>query len=338
MPQKKVVIVRNDRIGDVVLTLPMAEVLKRSGECVIYFMGRDYTRELVEASPYIDEFINWDELKNLSAFDIAKRLKQYKFDEVYMVSPGFKVSLAFFLAGVKIRTGTGYRWYSFLFNKKIFEHRKTAEKNELEYNLSMLGWQGDYNFPPDFFARIPKFEKFPLDRSKILTIIHPGSGGSAADLPLEKFKELTAKLCADGRFQVYLTGSKEEIFKCETVKGESNAQILAGTFALGELISFIKEANLFISNSTGPLHIAAAAGCFTVGFYPRVVACSAERWGPYTKKKLIFKPETECSDCTLKQCARLECMNSIVSENIFAAIDEKINEIKNGKENEKSNI
>ncbi|MBK8661885.1 MAG: glycosyltransferase family 9 protein [Ignavibacteriales bacterium] len=338
MSLKKIVLVRYDRIGDVVLTLPMAEVLKQRGDCELIFLGRDYTRVLAEASPYIDGFISWDELKNNSPFAISKKLKKFNFDEVYIVSPGFKIALAFFLAGIKKRTGTGYRWYSFLFNNKVFEHRKTAQKNELEYNLSMLGWQGDYHFPPDFFAGIPKFKRFSPDKTKIITIIHPGSGGSAADLPLETFRELTSGLCKDGRFDVYLTGSREEIGKCQVVRGESSAKILAGELELDELISFIKEGDLFISNSTGPLHIAAAAGSFTVGFYPRVVQCSVERWGPYTDKKLIFKPEIGCSDCTLKQCARLECMKSINSDNILAAIDKKFVEIKNGNENETSNF
>ncbi len=330
MSHKKIVLVRYDRIGDVVLTLPMAEVLKSRGDCELLFLGRDYTRVLAEASPYIDGFISWDELKDLSPFAISTELKKFQFDEVYVVSPGFKIALALFLAGIKKRTGIGYRWYSFLFNNKVFEHRRTAQKNELEYNLSMLGWQGEYHFPSNFFSGISKFDRFLLDTTKIITIIHPGSGGSAADLPLETFRELTSKLCKDGRFIVYLTGSKEEIKKCEIVKGDSDAKILAGDLSLTELISFIKEGDLFISNSTGPLHIAAAAGCFMVGFYPRVVQCSVERWGPYTDRKLIFKPEIECSDCTLKQCASLGCMSSISSENIFAAIDKKIIEIKNG--------
>lgn len=330
MSHKKIVLVRYDRIGDVILTLPMAEVLKQTDDCEIFFLGSDYTRVLADASPFVDGFISWDKLRDLSPFAISKELKKYNFDEVFIVSPGFKIALALFLAGIKKRTGTGYRWYSFLFNKKIFEHRKTAQKNELEYNLSMLGWQGGYHFPSNFFAGIPKFTRLLPDKGKVVTIIHPGSGGSAADLPLTTFRELTSKLCKDGRFEVYLTGSKEETGKCEIVKGDSEARILAGELSLTELIAFIKETDLFISNSTGPLHIAAAAGSFTVGFYPRAVQCSVERWGPYTDRKLIFQPEKGCSDCTLKQCARLECMNTIDSENIFAAIDKKIIEIKNG--------
>ena len=55
-----------------------------------------------------------------------------------VVNPTLKISLMMFLAGVTNRIGTGYRWYSFLFNNKVYEHRKYAEKHELEYNINLL--------------------------------------------------------------------------------------------------------------------------------------------------------------------------------------------------------
>ncbi len=328
MTKNKILIIRFDRIGDVVLTLPMAEVLKRKKKAEIWFLGRNYTRVLVESSPFVDEFISWDDFSNKSLSESASILRKNSFSEVYIVSPNFRIALVCFLSGIKLRTGIGYRWYSFLFSKKIFEHRKTAEKNELEYNLSMIGGEEGYTFPADFFAGIGATEKITPDDSKVVTIIHPGSGGSAADLPETHFRDITEKLCDDGRFQVYLTGSKEEFDKCTRVKGESNARILAGELSLAELTAVIKKSDLFISNSTGPLHIAAAAGCFVVGFYPKVIQCSAKRWGPYTDKKLIYEPEMECKECDLKQCARLSCMSSINSEKVVTDIKNKIREIK----------
>ena len=47
-----------------------------------------------------------------------------------------------FLSGIKNRIGTGYRWYSILFNNKLFEHRKYGDKHELEYNLNLLAKLG----------------------------------------------------------------------------------------------------------------------------------------------------------------------------------------------------
>jgi len=324
----KILIIRTDRIGDVVLTLPVAEILKKERGAEVWFMGRDYTQVLVDASPYVDGFLSWDDLKNKGVLQSAAELRKHNFSEVYIISPNFRVSLICLLSGIEKRVGTGYRWYSFLFSQKIFEHRKTAEKHELEYNLSMVGWRGKYSFPADFFAGIKENKNSQTDNSKIITIVHPGSGGSAADLPETHFSFITEKLCEDGRFQVFLTGSKDEIEKCMRVRGTSEATLLAGELSLSELTAFIKEGDLFISNSTGPLHIAAASGCFIVGFYPKVIQCSAKRWGPYTERKLIYEPEMDCNGCDLKQCVRLECMNSINSEKIVADIMNKIQEIK----------
>ena len=55
-----------------------------------------------------------------------------------IVYPTFQTALIIFLSRIKNRIGTGYRWYSFLFNSKIYEHRKYAEKHELEYNVNLL--------------------------------------------------------------------------------------------------------------------------------------------------------------------------------------------------------
>ena len=92
---------------------------------------------------------------------------------------------------------------------------------------------------------------------------------------------------------------------------------LAGMLSLSEIIALIDKCSIFISNSTGPIHIAAALGKYTIGFYPRIAACSERRWGPYTDKKVIFSPGIKCSDCTREQCSRLDCMNSIEVNDIF---------------------
>ena len=65
-------------------------------------------------------------------------IRRAQFDAVVVAFPRFRIALLLWLAGIPVRVGTGYRWYSFLFNRKIFEHRKTVEKHEAEYNLSLL--------------------------------------------------------------------------------------------------------------------------------------------------------------------------------------------------------
>ena len=83
------------------------------------------------------------------------------------------------------------------------------------------------------------------------------------------------------------------------------------------LKALINKASVFISNSTGPMHIAAALGVHVIGFFPKILACSQKRWGPYTEKKTLFVPTIDCSNCTREQCEKLNCMNSINIGKVF---------------------
>jgi ADP-heptose:LPS heptosyltransferase len=264
-------------------------------------------------------------------------LKKGFFDASIIVYPTFITALIIFLARVKFRVGSGYRWYSFLFNKKVFEHRKYAEKHELEYNVNLLKVFGiEENISTKnvlFDIHINKTSMEKVNRiltdsgvkfEKKIIIVHPGSGGSAIDLPIEKFSELVKSLSLLNEVNIIITGNEDEKNICSTISSNTNAIDLSGKFNLSEIICLIRLSEIFISNSTGPIHIAAALGKSTVGFYPKIRACSPERWGPYTQKKVIFTPEIECNDCTREQCERLNCMNSIDIDNVTKEVTKLI--------------
>ena len=137
---KNILVVRNDSIGDVVLSLPLAGLIKKQyPDCKVTFLLRNYTKDIVNDHPYIDDVIIL--IEDNGKIPVWKNVSQIKtglFDSSIIVYPTFITALIIFLAGVKIRVGSGYRWYSFFFNKKVFEHRKYAEKHELEYNVNLL--------------------------------------------------------------------------------------------------------------------------------------------------------------------------------------------------------
>lgn len=328
---KNILIVRNDRIGDVVLSLPLAGLIKKHyPDCKITFLLRNYTKDIANDHPKIDDVIILKEENG--KIPVSKNVNQLKkglFDASIIVYPTFITALIIFLARVKFRVGSGYRWYSFLFNKKVFEHRKYAEKHELEYNVNLLKVFGieenisTKNVLFDIHINKTSMEKVNntltdsgVEFEKKTIIVHPGSGGSAIDLPIEKFSHLVKNLSLLNEVNIIITGNENEKNICSTISANTNAIDLSGKFNLSEIICVISLCEIFISNSTGPIHIAAALGKSTVGFYPKIRACSPERWGPYTQKKVIFTPEIECSDCTREQCERLNCMNSIDIDNI----------------------
>ncbi len=338
---KNILIVRTDRIGDLILTLPLAGLIKKQyPDCKVSFLVRDYTKNIVNNHPHIDEVLVLKEDNgNVSLSDNINLIKQRNFDNCIVVYPRFQISLIIFLSGIKNRIGTGYRWYSFLFNKKVYEHRKNAERHELEYNFNLLekleiknsvaesNVAYDLKVDESSLKNVTKMlvdEK--LDLQKPIIIVHPGSGGSSVDLPINKFAELVSKL-DDDDYQIILTGSKNEIKLCEKIKSSGKVKNMAGRFNLDELTALISKSVMFISNSTGPIHIAAALGKYTVGFYPKIVSCSKERWGPYTNKKLVYEPQIDCKNCTREQCEKLNCMDSIDMTKVYSDIKNVLNKL-----------
>ncbi len=336
---KNILIVRTDRIGDLILTLPLAGLIKKQyPDCKVSFLVRDYTKNIVSNHPHIDEVLVLKEDNgNVSLSDNINLIKKRNFDNCIVVYPRFKISLIIFLSRIKNRIGTGYRWYSFLFNKKVYEHRRNAELHELEYNVNLLEKLGiknsvaesnvGYNLKVDENS-LKNVNKIlvddKLDLPKPIIIVHPGSGGSSVDLPVNKFAELVKMLDADN-YQIILTGNKNEIELCEKIKSSGKVKNMAGRFNLDELTALISKSVMFISNSTGPIHIAASLGKYTVGFYPKIVSCSKERWGPYTNKKLVYEPQIDCKICTREQCEKLNCMDSIDMTKVYSDIKNVLN-------------
>ena len=329
---KNILIARTDRIGDVILSLPMASAIKKKYPgCRISFLVRSYTAPLLSGNSYVDETIVLIEENGKPDLQRNIALLKNKFDVVIAAYPTFKLALIFFLAGFKKRIGTGFRWYSFLFNGKVYDHRKRGGHHELEFNvrlLSRLGINNDVNETnAEFGLSVPSRNKeiikneltsHGIDPSKRIIIVHPGSGGSAVDLPVSTLKNVM-QILAEENIEILITGSGSEKELCESLIVNERTKNLAGRYDLSGLTALIDRCDLMIANSTGPIHIAAALGKFVIGFYPKFTATSPERWGPYTEKKKIFTPEIDCLNCSRKQCEELNCMASIKAEKIAGA-------------------
>jgi heptosyltransferase III len=343
-----ILIVRTDRIGDVVLTLPMIQVLRKNFPLAkISFLVRSYTRDIVEGQPGLNAVLLYDDAGKLkSLWTLFFEVRDAKFDLAIVAFPRFRVALLLWLSRVKMRVGSGYRWYSFFFNNRVYEHRKTAEKHEFEYNLSLLSELGcdvDPGVKPIFAIHADALIKASNERKRlgltsgdIVAILHPGSGGSARDWSPKNFSLLAQKFAALG-WKVVITGAKEEeeMVRSVVVNSGVSTSFSVGNLSLGELAAFISLADLFVSNSTGPLHIAAAVGTPVIAFYPPIVACSPQRWGPVTEKKILFVPEvSQCELCHGSPCRSNVCMDQIDVEQV---VDAAIQLVKREKKTRTSN-
>jgi heptosyltransferase-2 len=320
---KRILIIRPDKIGDLILTLPMAAVIKESmPDAHVTFLVREYTAPLLALYPDADEILLYDPTWSLKKN--TRILRSSKADAVFFFGSKFKLTIAAFLARIPLRIGRAYWWYSFLYNKKIYEHRKTAERNEAEYNVRMLKAIGiETTSTP-----IPQLLSTLLPKNLIevddYVVLHLTTGGSAPTWDENKFVEIAKWLSQEKKYSIVLTGIPEDnefLFRIASRMKHSSCDVHILTQSdLLQLASVLDKAKIVISGSTGPGHIAAALGTPTIGLFPQVVPLSRERWGFRGKKVInlspLIRPKTECPYC--KDCI---CIIEITTMQVIEAIE-----------------
>jgi ADP-heptose:LPS heptosyltransferase len=92
---------------------------------------------------------------------------------------------------------------------------------------------------------------------------------------------------------------------------------LTGQTTLLQLAALAREADLFLSNDTGPLHLAAAAGAAVVGIY----TCTDPRLtGPYGPRAATVQSCVWCAPSFLKKCNRLDCLTELTPDRVWPAV------------------
>jgi len=326
---------RTDRMGDLILSTPVATALKkRFPEIEIHFLVREYAAEVLSLHPHVDGVIQLDDRAAVSARKLAARLRPHEFDAVIALYPRPQLAWAFFRAGIPLRIGTGYRWYSFLYNRRIYEHRKHALRHEAECNLQLLRPFDIYDAQVEFSYRFDFQEERQfagklraLGVEKESVILHPGSGGSAREWPAEHFAALADYLDTGLHVPVVITGSQDErsiaqrlVQQCRTKPVD-----LTGRLTMKELAMLIHRARLFVGNSTGPLHLARMVGTPVVSFYPPIRACRPERWGPYgCLDDVLMSQQEECFRCRHSEDRVCDCMRAISVKSAIEKVNEKL--------------
>ncbi|MCI0472047.1 MAG: glycosyltransferase family 9 protein [Ignavibacteria bacterium] len=310
----KILVSRTDKIGDVILTLPVINEIKRLlPDSFVYFLISRRLENLLDGYRGIGKIIF---IEDFNPSELKQFIKDNNITVSVSVFPEKSLAFTFFKAGIKHRAGTAYRWYSFLYNHRIKEHRKYAVRHESDYNLNLLSFlTPEISYDKKYYFTYPETEYKNLknklaengfDIEKKFVIIHPGSKGSAVDLPLKTLIEFHKS--ASEKFAGYnfvLTGTEPEKSITGMFAKTANTFDAAGILNLRELMILTDKCGLFISNSTGPVHIAGALNKNIIGFYPNSAPMNPTRWKPLSENPVIITP-SEGDD-----------MNSITAENII---------------------
>ncbi len=344
---RRILLVRTDRIGDVVLTTPAASILKdQFPDCHITFLTREYTAPLLRHYPAIDEILiyqpagkhrGWHGHLRLSA-----ELRQRQFEAAVLFYPTASLAASMFWAGIPRRVGIRYRWYSPIFlNYPHSEHRKFGGKHELEFNLSLLRHLPGFQMPAqfEFQFRLQKELTDWVEREVNLkglsggfACIHPGNGGSAPNLSAQQYRRILQFLLENTSWKILLSGADSEralIDEIATMENSSRIFNTAGEYTLEQLMGVISRARLLVASSTGAIHIANAFRTPILSFFCPATPTHPDRWGPYHQREWAIMPEvTPCKRGIPQRCPYHNCLSTLRNDFIESLLVRRINTLR----------
>ncbi len=327
-----IVLIRMDKIGDLVLSLPVDEHPALQGQKLVWFItkGLSWITEQCAPKRRTEEF-----KRGFSPFEFVRMwrwFKRHKPHTVILLHCPWWVSMAAWIAGVPERIGRRSQWHSFLFvNVAVKQKRSQADRHESDFNFDLVEW-GFNRLGIRRTSRFVQLKQAYLNmvapnpfgtletrglKTKGYRVVHPGMAGSALNWPQEHYAKLIEKL-ADEK-PVLITGTKMDekyLSALESVKANRNVKWLVGELKTGELLDLLSEARSVIAPSTGVLHLAASLGTPAIGIYsPRNVE-HPRRWGPKGPCVTFLLPEVP--EGTKKITP--EVMSNVSPEEVFEAV------------------
>lgn len=342
---RKILVYQTAFIGDVVLTLPMVQLLKKRFPSVaIDFVATKLASDVLQNHPDINEIIIYDkygEDKGYKGFKrLADLLKSKKYDAAIVPHRSIRSALLIYFSKIKTRIGFNRSAGRILFNHLV---KYRYDLHEVERNISLLRplliETQKKELPRLYPSMVDKkvvdkilFEEEILDTSRLIGIA-PGSVWNTKRWTKEGYLQLVRKLLSE-KYIVCLIGGKDDVKLCNeiinntTVGGVIN---LSGKLTLLQSAELIRRCRVLITNDSSPVHLAAAVDTPVVAIF----GATAPSFGfaPYSDGSVVVETVgLKCRPCAIhggNKCpiGTFDCMRRITHEIVF----EKVVEVYNSK-------
>jgi len=325
---KHILIVRNDKLGDFILSFPAIALLKKNRpDWRITVLVPAYTLPMAQMNEHIDDTIidpgpkaSWQE-----QWQLWRKIRQSRFDAVVTLFSTFRIGLLLRFCGIAYRLAPATKLAQIFYNHRLLQRRSRSLKPEYQYNQDLiteflrqygqlrnieevqapfLRLTNDFDCR-DFFS--------PAKQGQSRIVIHPGSGGSANNLSLQQYAKLAELLLNKGDIELIISagpGEEQQAKQLKNMIKTQEARLFVSNRGLPVFARFLSCVDVFVAGSTGTLHLAAALNVATVGFYPSRRSATALRWQTINspdKRLAISAPDQENSQnmdaIDLEDCA-----------------------------------
>lgn len=351
---RRLLAVRLDNLGDVILTTPaihaLAEALPRTEITLLAgtigapvgYLNPDLHDVIVYQAPWVDP---WQRIPHDAAREqrMIAQLRDRSFDAAVIFTSFRQSSLPAaylsYLAGIPLRLGASIDGSGSLLTTR---HRHPERlMHEVERGLDLVAAVGIPPACPDLVLAVPDGARAAAaSRLESLTdwnprgpviVVHPGCSMPARTYPWQQYAAVIAGLVDELDATVIMTGLEEErplvdrIYDHLPLHARCSVHGRVGDTPLAALAALIEQADLVITNNTGPMHVAAAVKTPVVALF--ALTNPPEQWGPWRVPHRLLYQDVPCRICYSRACPRDHaCLLGVTPEMVVAAAGELLNE------------
>lgn len=330
---KRILIIRLDRIGDVMLSTPVIRAVREAYPAShISFMVRPYSRDIIAGNPFLDEVIEYD--KNMGMLGTVKFigfLRRKRFDLALILHPTSRTHLLTYLARIPKRIGFDKKM-AFMLTRRIPHTKQFGLKHEIDYTLDLVRHIGVESYSRTLHMPISGkseekverlFTRHGVARSDPIVVINPGASCRSKRWDVERFARAADELAKRHKVKIVVVAGSEDkdIAGRLAVSMKGPCVNLAGSTTVADIASILRRASLFISNDSGPVHIACAVGTPVIAIFGRSDrGLSPVRWGPSNPGDVALHKDVGCIACLAHNCKLgFKCLEAVTVEDVVSA-------------------
>ena len=340
---RRVLVVRLDNLGDVLVTTPAIRALRRALPAAhIALLAGPAAAQAGKLDPDLDETIVYeapwmDPWHTLPQDPVREeraiaRLREGAFDAA-IIFTSFRQSplpsaYLCYLANIPLRLAASIDGPGSLLTTR--HKHPTTSMHETERGLDLVAAVGIPPAERDLVLAVP-----PASRAAVAAggwwaadgprvVVHPGCTMPARTYPWEGFAAVAERLVRDLGASVVVTGAADERELVErvvaTVPAEFRERVQsgAGRLAFAEFCALIESADLTVTNNTGPMHVSAAVKTPVVALF--AWTNPPEQWGPWMVPHTLLNHDVPCKLCYARVCPYThDCLRLVTPEQVVAA-------------------
>ena len=294
-----IMIARTDELGDVILTLPLARAIKeRRPDLELSFLVRPYISHLVDRIPEIDRTVTLP-----ANGKIRSILKERRPDAIIFAHADPKLAMQAARSKIDVRIGPGYRLFSSLFTRWVYDRRSRFGSHEAEFELNMLEplFDGPFDLQmPELPVMEEAAEEARAHRAKVgigdtYVIVHPIGRPDIPGYPLSRWAEVGRALL-DGRDDISLVitsgnGERDRATELLNSIDRPDRTAIIDTLSPNGVSELLRDAACFVSSASDGAHLAALVRTPVVALYPGAPPNWPQRRRPLGDSVTTLVPE-----------------------------------------------